>query len=404
MVSPNRELVYTAVDLSRLPDNPIAETQLTDILEIGREVDTLETIRRSEKDSQINMDLLRFQATRLRIPPKLFDLNVKQQFQDKKMINITDGEVSLLFQLSTHVYNYGLIRLSEIDDVKQIDFLETLAKALRKPVPFNDFLDVLSKFAVPYRKGLKDFVIDSKILIPFTFRDEAYLISHRLYRDDKKLRMAMEILEDQHLDHVITFLQENPGNPMAVASKYLKTDPVTLNLLSKYGLLEPLKLDVQGDKRNYLFSPHNTMARDDNDHFDLVKMTIANFRFGEYYSQKAKLRSLDDFLSSMLDRGYAGWAEPIGTDYKNLEKAGIVEVRRASLNRFRFWLVKRDVIEDARDIVKGIIPIQSKKKIGDLMDINNLIQTRREIDVSTARASGKQIVDALRLIQEGACS
>jgi len=55
LVSPNRDLVYSAVDLSRLPGNTIAETQLTDILEIGREVDTLETIRRTEKDSKIKM-------------------------------------------------------------------------------------------------------------------------------------------------------------------------------------------------------------------------------------------------------------------------------------------------------------------------------------------------------------
>ena len=404
LVSPNRDLVYFAVDLSRLPDNPIAETQLADILEIGREVDTLETIRRSNKGAKIPLDLIRFQATRLRIPPKLFDINVRQQFEEKGMISVVDGKATLLFEVSMEVYNYGLKRLAEIEDEKQIDYLEILAKALKKPILFDDFLGVLTKFDPPYRNGLYDFIIENKILIPFKFKGESYLISHRLYRDEKKLRMALEILEEHHLENVVTFLHNNPGNPLPVVRQYLKIDHITLNLLAKYGLLEPLKLDVHGDSKNYIFSPQSTLSREDKDHLDLVKTTIANFRFGEYYSKKRRLRSLDEFLSSMLDRGFAGWAEPIGTDYQTLEKMGIVNVRRVSGNKYRFWMIKRDVIEDARDIIRGIIPIQSNKDVGNLMDINNLVQTRRQIDVTFAKTTKKAIIEALRQIQEGVCS
>lgn len=404
LVSPNRGLVYTAVDMSRLPDNPIAETQLPDLLEIGREADILETIRRSEEDVEISLDWVKLQASRLGIPPKLFDLNVREEFEKKGMIRLTDDKVQLLFQTSTEVYNYGLKRLAEVKDHKQIDFLEILTKALAKPLPLNEFLETLSQFGRAYRSGLYSFIIDSKMLIPFKFRDESYLISHRLYRDEKKLNMALEILEEQHLKNIVDFLNENPGNPLPVVGRYLKTDPVTLNLLAKYGMLEPIKLDVQGDSKDYVFSPQSTLSREDNDHFDLVKKTIANFRFGEYYSQKSRLRSLDEFLSSMLDRGFAGWAEAIGTDYKNLEKDGVIEVRRVSGNNYRFWMLKKDVIEDARDIVKGIIPIQSKKNVGNLTDINNLIQTRSQIDATLAQATQKEIIGALRQIQEGACS
>jgi len=404
LVSPNRDLVYVAVDLSRLPDNPIAETQLPDILQIGREVDTLETIRRSDRHTEIPLDLIKFQASRLRISPKLFDISVMEQFEEKGMIRVFDDEVELLFETSRDVYNYGLRRLAEVEDEKQIDFLEVLSKALKRPVPFETFVEVLSRFGPPYRQGLYEFITKNKILIPFKFRSESYLISHRLYRDEKKLKMALEILEEQHLENIVSFLHENPGNPQPVVRKYIGIDDVTLDLLAKYGILEPLKLDVQGDSRNYLFSVQSTLERDDKDHFDLVKMTIANFRFGEYYSQKTRLKSLDDFLSSMLDRGYAGWAEAIGTDYNNLEKAGIVEVRRISGNKYRFWMLKRDVIEDARDIVRGFIPIQSKKRVGDLTDINNLVQTRRQIDVEIAQSTQREIVKALRQIQEGVCS
>lgn len=404
MVSPNRELVYQAVDLSRLPSNLIAETQLADILEVGREVETLEVIRRSEKDAEIPSDLLKLHAATLRIDSNFFETNVKMQFEEKGMIAIVNNKVKILFQTCREVYNYGLKRLTEIEDDKQILLLEILAKALKRPISFNDFVEILQRFNAPYRDALYNFIVKNKILIPFKFRSESYLIIHRLFKDEKKLRMALEILEEHHLENIVEFLHKNPGNPLPVVGQYLKTDYTTLNLLGKYGILEPIRLDVQGDSRNYLFSPQSTLVREDKDHFDPVKMTIANFRFGEYYSKKSRLRSLDDFLSSMLDRGYAGWAQAIGTDYHNLEKAGIVKVRRISGNRYRFWMLKKDVIEDARDIIRGIIPIHSNKNVGNLTNINNLIQTRGQINVEINQATQREIIKALREIQEGVCS
>jgi hypothetical protein len=53
MVARDRTLISIAVDLSRLPDDPIAEDHLSDILLVGREVDLLETIRVSSKDTTI---------------------------------------------------------------------------------------------------------------------------------------------------------------------------------------------------------------------------------------------------------------------------------------------------------------------------------------------------------------
>ena len=179
-------------------------------------------------------------------------------------------------------------------------------------------------------------------------------------------------------------MQDNPGNPLPVVSQVLGTKDDTLHLLSKYGLLEPLKLEVQGDNKEYLFSPNSTMERDDKDHFDLVKMTLANFRFGEYYSKKTRLYNLHLFFGRLLDRGYAGSAEAIGTDYHNLEKNGIVRVEKIDTNNYRFWLLKRDVIEDANNIIKGAIPFHSSREAVNLSNIENMVQTRTKIDVEVA--------------------
>jgi hypothetical protein len=400
MVALDRTLISIAVDLSRLPDDPIAESQLSDILLVGREVDLLETIRVSSKDTTIPLELLKFQSTRLRIAPQLFASEVKD-FEGKAMLQLMGDKIKLLFETSHEVYNYGLRRLAEIGDKNQIDLLQLISVTWRKPVVTDELYSMLSRFGKPYRTGLWNFFIDNKILIPFTWRNEQYLISCRLFKDEKKLRMALEILEENHLNNIVDFLRDNPGNPLPVASRHLNVNQETILLLGQYGIVDPLRLDVKGDTKEYLFSADSTIKRDDTDHFDLVKMTLANFRFGEYYSKKSKLESLDEFLSSMLDRGFAGWAEAIGTDYKNLENAGIIRVERVSGSFYRFWLVKKDVIADARDIVRGVIPIVSSKDVGTLADIENAVRTRRQIDVDITHSANKGINDAIRLIQEG---
>ena len=38
---------------------------------------------------------------------------------------------------------------------------------------------------------------------------KGYLISNRLFKDEKKLKLALEILEEKHLGNIVEFLQEN---------------------------------------------------------------------------------------------------------------------------------------------------------------------------------------------------
>jgi hypothetical protein len=158
-------------------------------------------------------------------------------------------------------------------------------------------------------------------------------------------------------------------------------------------------LNVKGDTKDYLFSADVASAREDKDHSDLVKKALANFRFGEYYSDISKLHSLDEFLSSMLDRGFAGYASAIGTDYRELE-GSVFRITRVAGNMYRFWMVKRDVIEDCLGILRGIIPIHSDKRAVSLTNIDNVIQTRLQIDPEVVASTKKRLQDAVREIQE----
>lgn len=398
----NRSFVAVAVDLSRLPDDLIADNAISDILNVGREVDLLETVRQTEKNSIIPIELMRFQASRLRIPVALFDVQTKIEFELKKVINIVnDNQAQLRYNSSLEVYSYGIQRISEITNEAQIKLLEIISRSLTKPIFAAELFEVIALFPKHYREGLWGYLKNNNFLIPFSHKNENYVINHRLYKDSKKFQMALEILEEQKLENIVEFLQNNPGNPLPVVSQALGTQDNTLYLLSKYGLLEPIRLEVQGDNKEYLFSPNSTMARDDKDHFDLVKMTLANFRFGEYYSKKTRLYSLNLFFDKLLDRGYAGSAEAIGTDYENLEKNGIVRVEKIDASNYRFWVLKRDVIEDAKNIIRGVIPFHSTREVGGLTNINNMVRTRTHIDAEIAQATQREVIKALRDIQEG---
>jgi hypothetical protein len=131
-----------------------------------------------------------------------------------------------------------------------------------------------------------------------------------------------------------------------------------------------------------------------------VKKTLSNFRYGERYS-KWNLYSIDSFLSSLLDRGYAGRATPIGTDYRNLELAGVVKVEKIAgdINgKYRFWLLKRDVIEDVQNIIKGNIPFTTNIPEINLSSMDNTVTSRMSIAASP-HLNVEEVTDAIRQIQ-----
>ena len=400
MVTPTREFVSMAVDLSRLDKNPVAETQIGHSLAVGREVDLLETIRRSTKHEELTVELIRFHSALIGIDPGLFDTKLFPLFQELKVLRLVDDQkVVLSYTTTEQVYEYGLERIKQTNNDHELRFLAILVNTTRKPVPSPDFQEVIDLFPKPYRKALLNFVFENKILTTFDRRKESYIVSPRIYKDPSKFSTTLEILGDHHLDSITAFINENPGNPLPVVARKTSIDPSGIALMGQSGIIDPIRLEVQGDIKDYLFSANVLSSKEHKDHFDLVKMTLANFRFGEYYSKKKQLYNLDRFLEYMLEHGYAGHAEPIGTDYKNLELAGVFRIVPVSANEYRFWMLKRDVIEDARSILRGNIPFQSDLTVGDLSKIDNLIQTRRSIKIGPRTQDA--FVKALREIQDG---
>jgi len=393
--------ISVVLDLVRL-DQLIIQTVLPNVYLVGKEVDLLEHIRRTEKKDEMTFNLVGWHAIALNISSVVLNRISKQAFIDYKMMEINDDrKVVFLYSSTKEVYEYGIKRFKECLDEKECSLIEYLVKSTIRPVVESELKEILDLFEKPLREPIETLLVENNMLRPFEHKGEHYFVSPRIYKDEDKFRLAYEILEDEGLSNITTFIKDNPGNPQSVVQTFLDINQEVINLINQSGIADPLRLNVAGDTKSYLFSPDASLNREDKDHFDFVKTTLANFRFGEYYSKKAQLNDLDAFLSSMIDRGFAGWAEPIGTDYKNLERAGIVKVRRVAPNRYRFWMLKEDVIRDAREILRGYIPIQSNASIGNLGDIDTIVKTRSLLRPPKVHFSLDKITQALRHIQEG---
>jgi len=398
LIKPKEEFVSITIDLSRL-EAPLVQDAFPNIYLIGKEIDLLECLRRTE-EKEINFELLIYHGMALGISRVVIERVMKQPFVDYKMLRIDNDEITLLYSSSDKVYDYGLKRLEEISTEKELLILDYIERATKKPVTEEELGEVIDYFERHFRENIEILLVENSILRPFDYRDGRYFISPRMYKDEDKFRLAYEVLEDNGLVGITDFLRDNPGNPQPVVQIHLGADGNIIDILNQAGIIDPMRLNVEGDVKSYLYSSDLLLNRKDKDHFDLVKMTLANFRFGEYYSKIAKLRDLEAFFSSMLDRGYAGKATPIGTDYKNLELAGIVRVRKVNGGRYRFWMLKKDVIEDVLNILKGYIPIKSSISAGNLNDIENIIRTRSMIRPVIDKNAQDTIIKAIRQIQE----
>lgn len=397
--------VSTAVDLSRLGRNPYAEIQLRRLLAVGREIDLLEALRRSGKKAQLTVERVIIHATGLGIDSDSVESSMLQAFQQHKMIDIGGSRLILKYTETAQVYRYGRVRLDERATEMELKLVDLICRSCERAVSIEELEVILELFPRNFRSGLKSFLLENNVLMSFIHGGDKYVVSPRIYKNEQKFREAIEILNEHRLSNIIDFIQENPGNPLPVTEKYLKTDQETLELLSQSGIIDPVRLDVRGDVKDYLYCSDILNRREDKDHFDLVRKTLANFRFGEYYSEKTKLYDLGRFLEYMLDHGYAGRAEAIGTDYMNLEWAGIFKIEKITgTEKCRFWMLKRDVVEDALSVLRGYVPIQSNLKVGELSRIESVVQARANIGLRLDPNSMKDITKSLRQIEEGLAS
>ncbi len=397
--------VTVALDLSRAfkgVRNVIVSTELNRIISLGREVDLLETIRRQDNPGKdfftISKKELELHATIIGIEPILLDAVVIKKFHNYNLIELKDnGKVEIKFKTSEKIYNYAKSQIKEFNQNEQ-KLLNLIADGMVKPVLQEDFDRAILDFPEYAQKSIVNYLNQTKILSPIQAKESIFYSSPKIYKNKNLFSKLLENSDDKKVSDILEFISNNPGIPIETIDSQ-KYDIKLLKGLIVTGSIDSLTLDVNGTPRRYVVSSNLSSERYDSDHLDQVKKTLANFRFGERYS-KWKLADLQTFLESMIDRGYAGKATPIGTDYKNLEGAGIVKVDNVAGTKYRFWMLKKDVIEDTLRVLKGAVPLIENNPTINLHQMENSVLSRIILS-QTESKDIQEVTTALRKIQMG---
>lgn len=369
---------------------------------LGREIDLLEVIRRQDNPEedffQISSEELELNALNVGIDPILLEENVIPNFVNEGFIEYIDEEkFEIKFTNIKSVYKYSKNEISNFNS-KEKEFLGLIAQGMIKPIDQDYFNDVILKFPGYAASPIKSYLDKTRILSPIQAQESIFYSSPKIYKHKEAFRRLLETSPYHDVSRTLEFLNENPGIPIdSLDSKRYNHD--LIKGLTIAGAVDSISLNIGGESKKYITPTNLNPDRYDNDHLDQVKKTLANFRFGERYS-KWTLISLNRFLESMLDRGYAGKATPIGTDYKNLEASGIVKVSRVTGDQYRFWMLKKDVIEDTLKVLRGSIPHVSSNPTISLNKMDN--STISRIIMSENQSSDVQeFTDAMRKIQKG---
>jgi hypothetical protein len=151
-------------------------------------------------------------------------------------------------------------------------------------------------------------------------------------------------------------LHSNEGRPLKAIES---ASPELIEMAVANGLIERAEIvTATGNTGAFHFTPRFKgfgVARDDvPDVLDQIRLVIASFAFAAHYAQY-RLRSPEAFLESLIDKGYAGSATPIATDYGALEKQKIVDVEpiRTGSSRYRFVALKKDSLVAALDTMRA---------------------------------------------------
>ncbi len=167
---------------------------------------------------------------------------------------------------------------------------------------------------------------------------------------------ALRIQDSRASKEIAALMEEVRANPAIPQDHVQSTERRWIDFAVSQGLLErSVVVTSENQERAFLFSPHlrrdafGSGTRDASGH---VRQLVGSMVYAATYPRY----QLDDpalFVRRLIERGRAGNASPIGTDYPMLETAGIVAVVPGTMNgRYALELKQVDVAEAALDILQ----------------------------------------------------
>ncbi|MFC5188057.1 hypothetical protein [Actinomadura harenae] len=182
------------------------------------------------------------------------------------------------------------------------------------------------------------------------------IFNPHIWTDEKKVALAaLRSANAKGTEEVAALMEEVGAKPGMPESSVKSTSKKWIDFAVSQGLVHRSVIQTStGQEQGFLFTPHlnrGPFGATSGDPSGQVRQLVGSMIYAATFAQY-RLYNPGAFIQKLIDRGEAGNASPIGTDYPMLETAGIVRViPGASSNRYRLELLQSDVAEDALSIL-----------------------------------------------------
>jgi len=193
--------------------------------------------------------------------------------------------------------------------------------------------------------------------------------------DEVATAAALRIQDSRAGSEVAALIEEIRQSPGMPQDQVTSTEQRWVDFAVSQGLVErSVVITSEGNERAFLFTPHlrrDAFGNGQRDASGHVRQLVGSMVYAATYS-RFRLDSPALFLRRLIERGTAGNASPIGTDYPMLETAGIVAVVPGRMSgRYALELRQVDVAESALEILQSRQPLANglaNKAVSGLFD------------------------------------
>lgn len=172
---------------------------------------------------------------------------------------------------------------------------------------------------------------------------------------DTIAQAALKAADARATSEVAALLEEVSANPGIPEAHVKATESKWVTFAISQGLVQRSVIQTSEDaEQGFLFTPHLTrgpFSGTAGDASGQVRQLVGSMIYASTFATY-RLRSPAVFLSALIDRGVAGNATSIGTDYLMLEKAGVVRVIPGNGPGYcQLELLQSEVAEDALQLL-----------------------------------------------------